>query len=873
MKIPGLYVLPAFCSGILIAALQPLPGRGGIVCTAAIFASALLLWRIRAEKWALALALAGWACLGALALTLHQQSRPANIASDLIEAGKLDSSQPLRWRGILRENPEQLPWGTRFTLDLDEVEVAGQPEQVSGGLRASYFGSDSSSAMKLRAGDRVELLAQARLPRNYKDPGAFDHRGQLERQGIELTASLRSLSLVTPLPGHSPALRHRMARLRGLLLERVDTLYAAAPQQAAVLRAMILGDKSFVDSDVSEAFRKTSSYHVLVIAGLHVAALAAFVVWCCSRLRIGRLASSCVSMATLGAYLAIVQDRPPILRATLMAGAYLLARGFYRRLDILQTVCLAALLILFFRPGELGDPSFQLSFLAVAAIGGIAVPWLEGTAEPIRLALRHITDVTRDPGLRPRLVQLRLDLRGVSNAFAKKLPARLASRASGIVTLPLRAGLLLWETFVISAVIQLGLMPLLIEEFHRVGIVGLLANIPAVLLTAIIVPLGFAALGLSFVSMTVAHAVARFAGGAVVLLLKAVSWFASFRLGNFRTPSMPFWLTAAFFVLLLFLAGAVRMRIRIGQSVALAAVVLCAIAAAVHPTPARVMSGKLELTVIDVGQGDSLFLAAPDGHAMLIDGGGGPGPLRVGGVQTRFDVGEEVVSRFLWSRGVKHLDVVALTHAHEDHLEGLFAVLENFRVTELWVGHDVSSATYRRLLHLATARGTKIIHLQRGDSFAWGALHGTVLWPDTISEVSQATNDDSLVFRIQYLEQSIMLTGDMEKPVERALVDDGGQISAGFLKVPHHGSSTSSTAPLLERVHPAFAAISVGENNPFNFPTAAVMGRLHDEGAQIFRTDIDGAITLTSDGKTERVTCFGRTPPTVGTRLYESLLR
>jgi competence protein ComEC len=873
MKIPGLYVLPAFCIGILIAALHPASGRSAVVCAAALFLIAIALWRGKLYVASFIVVLVGWAALGFLALEVQQHNRPANLASRLIESGSIDSSLPMRWRGVLRENPETLPWGTRFDVDLESVEVSGQQVPAVGGLRATYFGEDVARAEFFHAGDAVELLAQAHLPRNFKDPGAFDTRGELARQNIYLTASVRSLELVNQVPGPSPTIRHRLARLRAVLLHRVDTLFAGAPQQAAVLRAMLLGDRNFIDNEVSDAFTKTSSYHVLVIAGLHVTALAAFVMWICKRLRMGRIASSAASLFALLAYLAIVQNRPPILRATLMAAAYLLGRAFFRRLDILHAASLAAFLILFFRADEIFDPSFHFSFLAIGVIGGIALPLLERTAEPLRHALQQIGDVTRDPSFSPRLAQLRLDLRATSAALANAIPARLREYSPNITTAPIRVGVLICETFVISAVIQLGLTPLLVEDFHRVAFVGLVANIPAVLLTGIIVPLGFAAVGISFASHSLARLLALFASGTVSLLLHAVNWFASSRLVNFRVPSYPAWLLATFAVGLITLAAGARNRLRFVQWGGVVILGCCVSLIAAHPFPPNVSRNQLELTVLDVGQGDSLFLTTPDGHTMLIDGGGGTGPIKIRGVRTRFDVGEEVVSRYLWSRGLKRLDAVALTHAHEDHLEGLFAVLQNFRVAELWVGHDVASSNYQRLLQVAQSRGTRIVHLEAGNTFTWGAVHGDVLWPTTDSEVRTATNDDSLVLRVEYGNQSLLLAGDIEKPVERALVDEGLPIESAFLKVPHHGSSTSSTDPFLGRVHPAYAAISVGENNPFNHPTPAALGRLKASGAQIFRTDRDGAITLTTDGNSERVVTFAQSEPSLMTRLYGALLR
>jgi competence protein ComEC len=873
MKIPGLYALPAFCIGIIFGALRPASGSVAAVCAFGLVVLAIVLWRITFQIAALAITLTAWVALGFFALQTQQARRPNNLVSQLVESGVIDSKLPMRWCGILRENAETLPWGTRFDVDLQSVRLSGQNVNVSGGLRATYFGEDVTRAASLLAGDRVELLAQAHLPRNFKDPGAFDTRAELARQNIYLTASLRSLELVNQIPGSPPTTRHYLARLRASLLDRVDTLFVGAPQQAAVLRAMLLGDRSFIDNEVSDSFIKTSSYHVLVIAGLHVAALAAFVVWFCKRLHMGRLGSSAASLVVLLAYLAIVQDRTPILRATIMAAIYLLGRAFFRRVDILHAASLAAFLILFFRTDEIFDPSFHFSFLAIGVIGGIALPLLERTAEPLRQSLKQIGDMTRDHSFTPKLAQLRLDMRTVSATLANVLPAPLRARAANITTAPVRASLLLIETFVISAVIQLGLTPLLVEGFHRIAIVGLIANIPAVLLTGIIVPLGFAAVVISFISHSLGRILAAFVGKIVSLLLYLINWFSGSRLVNFRVPSYPIWLLITFAVALLALAASLRSRFRPIQWAAVAALASCVVIIAIHPFAPNLPRDRLELTVLDVGQGDSLFLATPDGHTMLIDGGGGTGPITIRGVRTHYDVGEEVVSRYLWSRGITHLDVVALTHAHEDHLEGLFAVLQNFRVAELWVGHDVASTNYRRLLQVARAHGTKIVHLEAGNAFSWGTAHGTVLWPDSDSEVLDATNDDSVVLRVEYGTQSLLLTGDIERPVERALIGTGLQLQSAFLKVPHHGSSTSSTEPFLALVQPKFAAISVGENNAFNHPTAVALGQLRDSGAQIFRTDHDGAITVTTDGQSERVATYAQSVQPLFARLYGALQR
>jgi competence protein ComEC len=262
------------------------------------------------------------------------------------------------------------------------------------------------------------------------------------------------------------------------------------------------------------------------------------------------------------------------------------------------------------------------------------------------------------------------------------------------------------------------------------------------------------------------------------------------------------------------------------------------------------------LTVLDVGQGDSLFLSFPHGRTMLVDGGGELGTFHSGGMRSGIDVGEDVVSPYLWSRGLKHIDVVALTHAHEDHLGGLPAIFENFRVGELWVGRDIQSAAYRQVLAAAQAQGVVIRHLKQGDSFLEDGVSGSILWPDNPTEGQTAKNDESLVMRLSDGAETILLAGDIERTSERRILAEDQPVGVNFLKVAHHGSKTSTTDPFLSAAHPAFAAISVGRDNSFGHPSPEVTERLEAAGVRVYRTDRDGAITASTDGSALSVNTF-----------------
>jgi competence protein ComEC len=875
VKLPVLWLVTAFAAGIGFAARWHGSLRVWIALSAmAILVSGILLWREH-RKLAWVLALVAWTALGALASDIERVSVPANHVTRLIAAGRLDTSDPVRWRGRLREDPMALPWGRRYDIDLEQVEQAGETVPVSGGLRMNLYGEARADdkLQSLRAGDRVEALLKARPPRNFLDPGAFDLRGFLAGQKIDLTGSLRSGELLQLIDRPRPTFAQRLARARGALLVRLDSLFPGQPARAAVLRAMLLGDRSFVDSEVVTAFQITAAYHVLVVAGLHVGALVVFLFWLCRGLRLPISVTSLVTLGVLAAYVGVVQDRPPILRAALMAAFYLCARPLFRRVELLNTIAFAALVLLLWKPSSLTDSSFQLSFLAASVIAGLALPWMSRTSAPYRNGLRHLGDVTRDGAHAPKIAQFRIEMRAAAQWFATRLPLRLASRAGELLTLPIRAGLRLWEIVLLSAVIQWGMMPVLARDFHRISLAGPLSNIPAVILTGVIVPLGFLALLLSFVWARLALAVAKAVGFCAGLLLATINWFSRLPRVSYRIPNPPIWLILLFFAALIVLAAAARAAaaqragrlarrqlpppIAAAEWISAFALLALTILVASHPFAPILAPGQLEATVFDVGQGDSIFAAFPDGHTMLIDGGGIAGSEWIGGYRSGTDVGEEVVSPYLWSRGLKRLDVVALTHADHDHVDGLSAVLANFRIGELWVGRDDERPAFQRLLTEARSRGIKVVQKAQGAETDWHGAQASVLWPPHASD-GETPNDASLVLRLTDGQVHILLTGDIEKHTEEKLVEKHAPLAADFLKAAHHGSKTSSTEDFIASVAPRVSVVSVGEANPFGHPSESVVERFQQDGVRLLRTDRDGAVTAVTDGTNLSVRTYAK---------------
>ena len=505
------------------------------------------------------------------------------------------------------------------------------------------------------------------------------------------------------------------------------------------------------------------------------------------------------------------------------------------------------MLLMLVRPSWLFETGFQLSFAAVLLIAGVVLPLLQESTEPYRRGLDQVEDVERDGRLAPRVAQMRLDLRATIGWLGTRMN-RLGygpQVARSIVLWPLRGGFWVVNTVIFTAILQIGLLLPMVQSFHRVSLVGIGLNAVAMPVLALVLALPCSFLSIAW--LAAAEPLAHLLGGLLSLLsgLTEISGLPGWMAYRISTP--PVWLAVGFGVswVAVGLAKCLRRGAAIPGSVAAAFALLIAVC----PFRADLAPDELEVTALDVGYGDALFLSLPDRSTMLVDGGGIEGRGRA---RDRFDVGEEVVSRYLWSRRVRKIDVVALTSPREHHVGGLASVLKNFEVGELWVAGSGTHPAYRSLLALARERGIPIHRRIAGERFDRGGVRIRVLWP----QEQESGEDESLILRLEWEDTGVLLSSDIRGPVERRLLAELESKPVEILKVARHGARTASTQEFLALLRPSIALITAGGSRPYGLPSPDTMSRLRGTGAEIYRTDLDGAVTVRSTGDSIRVTTF-----------------
>ncbi len=641
----------------------------------------------------------------------------------------------------------------------------------------------------LVSGDLIRASARLSSGGSFRNFGAFSYERYLQTLRVHRRASTKTSLLVSrDSPAPSASVRARISRVRRGIQSVLERSFPApdgndiAPA-GAVVEALLLGEDGRLDAPTVENLQKTGLYHLFAISGGHIAIINLLLFSLFRLVRMSRRASSLALAVFLVFYTALVEGSPSVLRATLMTVAFLGGRLLWKDVHVLNTIAASAFALLLANPASLFDIGFQLTYAAT------------------------LTIILFTPPLLKRL---------------PRLPFKCAELAA------------------LSVTAALGAAPLIARSFNRVAFSSLLLNFPAIPLVGVIMGLGYA-----FLPWAAAFpgAAALPAAGlkALVLVFAAVSHsLDAFPFLSIRVPTPPAGVLWGYYLALGL--GLVRPRVRFQRPACAGAALALAILLAV---PAfRRSSPELRVTMIDVGQGESILVELPGRRTMLIDGGGLPA--------SPFDVGERVVSPVLWRKGITRIDRLVLTHPHPDHMAGLVAVARNFRIGEFWEGRPGPDEGTYAALRRALPRRAALRRLGRGGRLELGPVSIEVLHPETAGGAPvpvSAANESSLVLRMTMAGASFLFMGDAGPETERALLASGLDLRSDVLKCGHHGSATSTSADFLAAVRPRLVLVSAGEGNTYGFPSPDVLARCRAAGAPVLRTDLDGAIEIRADGR------------------------
>jgi len=834
---------------------------------------------------------------GVVLASLDSRALKPNRISRLCETGKISRGEPVELSGTVEGQPEPAPQSFYLTVKAERIKTSNAELEAAGSvlLLARLSTSEVKAeydALELRHGAKIRLLVTLDRDDEFRNPGVRPLTEYLERTGYDATGLIKSPLLIERLDDARVFLP--LAWLydwRQGLQQQIHRLFSA--EAAGVLDAALLGNHYNISHSAAERFRVGGTFHVLVISGLQIAFIGGVVLIMTGWFTRRKAWQFVLTNLFLWAYAIAVGADPSVTRSAFMFTLVVLAPMLSRRAHTLNGLGGAAIALLIFRPADLFDPSFQLTFVSVLSIVTISVPLIKRMEQIGSWRPAPETPYPPDCARRFRIFceilfwnerQWQAEMAGsqIRYRLFKSQAAKILGRYR--LQQPLRFAT---TAVVVSASVQIGMLPLLIIYFHRFSLAALLLNIFVGVLMALLSLLALAAVLVSVISYQWAVPLLTLAEKTNWLMIHLVDPVARLGVASLRMPHYHGWLMGAYVIytlLLLFLVMALERwrplslkgdqesnrKVFARRPVSLAVAAFAAVfILIVQPLGATQPDGRLHVEFLDVGQGDCALLTMPDGTTLMIDGGGRPNldwshaaeidaeePFE----RDARSIGERVVSEYLWARGLDRVDYILATHADADHIDGLSDVARNFKVRAALVARTpAGDPGYARFATTMKQMRVPLEVIGAGDVLQFGQVSAQVLWPPANnSETASSRNNDSVVLRFSYGNRVMLFTGDVEKEAELALLGTGLDLQSTVVKVAHHGSKTSSLAEFVAATHPSLAIISVGRNSIFGHPNREVIERWRAGGTEVLTTGERGTISVITDGRSMNVSTFVR---------------
>lgn len=808
--------------------------------------------------------------LGCLLLIVHADDG-SDMLRTLMVRGDVRTDEPVELIGVVRDVPEISPKGFSFELDTRSVVTSRFCMPSRGAVSIRVTGRDSKSPIS--AGSAVRVTCVPRREEMFRNPGGFSYVEHLELEGIDAACNLKSPMLIEVSSGTDRMRFDVLGAFRNHVIERLVS--SLGPMHGGIVAAVVLGNKEFLDGRAAELFRQGGTFHLLIISGMHMTFIAGIVLFVASVLLRSPWARFIVVAPVIWAYAEMVGWDRPVTRACLMFTLMLFGRCLFRRPDPLNLILATAAISLVPSPADIFTASFQLTSLSVLAITSVASPVIERIREMGRWGPNATHPFPPRPGLLRSFAETihwdpkEWDLRSrgndwsgvpVKHPFIRRRPHPSLMRFISYV----------FEGIVATVSVQIVLLPLQIVLFHRVTPVSLLLNLIIAPIIAVQAVIGLLALLMDGFASRIGRVLSSLAVaigelGLIVSQLSLDSAFGEMRMAVYDGS------LGAVYVIHMILTMVFTLMLRNwnpfdqiqrtspGLRLAMAGLLCTSMVMVFTPFAEPVAEGRLTVSFLDVGQGDSTFIVFPNGRTMLVDAGGTIAPSSSSQdadfVPDSIRVGESVVSEFLWEKGHSRIDYVLATHSDADHIQGLRDILRNFDVGVVYLGRmNPESKEFRELLSVAARRGVRVTDGFAGDLSTVGGVRIEMMNPPVHSNM-KSINEGSLVTRMTFGRHRFLLTGDIESDGESFLLSQK-DISADVVKVAHHGSRTSSSPAFVKSVGATHAVIPVGRRSRFGHPHPEVLARWKDSGAITMTTGAEGTITLSTDGRELRCETF-----------------
>ena len=891
---PLLWLAAFFAAGIFFAHYFFVDWK--IFLVIALISSAFSIVFIKRKFASLFIFIAFFA-IGSFYFQISKQNLPRNSLKNLYDTNQINSGDSIEIEGVLQGRPELAVGGIFLSVKVEKYIYKSKTKDANGNVRLfapiqSELIQNEYEKLDLRYGTRIRIATNLKREEKFLNAGGISFIEILDQQGVDANGTIKSPLLIERIEDTKTfAPLAWLYNYRQSLIESISQKFNIST--SGILIASLLGNRNHLTKDTAGIFREGGTFHVLVISGLHITFIGGLLLLIIRKFTRNKFWQFILVSVFLWGYSLAVGAEIPVLRAALMFTILLFSQVIYRNGTLLNALGACALALLIWRPQDLFNPSFHLTFASLFGIIAVAFPLIE----KLRL-IGNWTPSAENPF--PPNVSKQLKIFCETLYWSeKKWQKTLNENIWDCQLFKSKAGVWLenrglqkflrwmFEGILVTAIVQLFLLPFLIFYFHRVSFASVLLN----LWVGVFIVLQNLTAIIALFFATISNALAL----PFIKLTEIFNWFLLFvpkifienNLASFRVP---IYSNEMQIVYVLYFIPLVILTILLNQwnpfsfdkssnkedkSVKLKKVItgkkiiifhlstflLFLTLIILHPYSSPKADGRLKVDFLDVGQGDSALVTFPNGETLLIDGGGrhnfselyveqenGEKELFQPDVQ---GVGETVVSEFLWEKGYSKVDYLLATHADADHIQGLINVAKNFQIKAAMIGkEDAKDKDFIEFQNIFEKKNVSILNIFDGDSFEIGGVKIEVLNPtkqDINSRIS--SNNNSIVLRLTFGGREFLFTGDIEKNAEKRLLENPSFLQADIVKVAHHGSRTSSIKEFIEATKAEYAIIPVGRKSPFGHPHKEVSERWKKSGARVLTTGERGTITVSTNGK------------------------